>query len=87
MNKQDEKTVNYSQSRYDEIKAELSLFLKKVGYKPETVPFIPISGWNGDNMLEKSANLPWYKGPTLIDALNNIEPPKRPNDKPLRLPL
>ena len=38
-------------------------------------------------MLEKSANLPWYKGPTLIEALNAIIPPKRPTDKPLRLPL
>lgn len=61
--------------------------MKKVGYNPATIPFIPISGWHGDNMLEPSANLGWYKGPTLIDALNNIIPPKRPSDKPLRLPL
>ena len=61
--------------------------MKKIGYNPANIPFIPISGWNGDNMLEKSANLPWYKGPTLIEALNAIIPPKRPTDKPLRLPL
>lgn len=58
-----------------------------MGYKPENVPFIPISGWEGDNLLERSANTPWYKGPTLIQALDQIEPPKRPTDKPLRLPL
>jgi len=87
LNKQDEKSVNYSQDRYNEIKGELSDFLKKTGYNPANIPFIPISGWNGDNMLEKSPNLPWYKGPTLIEALNNITPPKRPIDKPLRLPL
>jgi elongation factor 1-alpha len=52
--------------------------LKKVGYNPEKIPFIPISGWNGDNMLERSPNTPWYKGPTLIEALDKIEPPKRP---------
>jgi len=48
----DEKTVNWAESRYNEIKAELSDFLKKVGYNPANVPFIPISGWHGDNMLE-----------------------------------
>jgi len=86
-NKMDEKSVNWAESRYTEIKAELSDFLKKVGYNPANIPFIPISGWHGDNMLETSPNLPWYKGPTLIQALNNIVPPKRPTDKPLRLPL
>lgn len=83
----DEKTVNYAESRYTEIKTELSSFLKKVGYNPDKIPFIPISGWNGDNMIEKSTNMPWYKGPTLIEALDNTIPPKRPVDKPLRLPL
>jgi len=38
-------------------------------------------------MLEKSTNLTWYKGPTLIEALDALEPPKRPSDKPLRVPL
>ncbi|EAR84550.1 translation elongation factor EF-1alpha (macronuclear) [Tetrahymena thermophila SB210] len=87
LNKMDEKTVNFSEERYTEIKKELSDYLKKVGYKPETIPFIPISGFNGDNMLERSTNCPWYKGPILIEALDALEPPKRPIDKPLRLPL
>ena len=86
-NKMDEKSVNYSEERYLEIKKEVSDFLKKVGYKPDTIPFIPISGWAGDNMMEKSANTPWYKGPCLLEALDKIEPPKRPTEKPLRLPL
>jgi len=38
-------------------------------------------------MLEKSANLPWYKGPTLLEALDSVKEPKRPSDKPLRVPL
>jgi len=38
-------------------------------------------------MIERSANLPWYKGPILLEALDNIIPPKRPLEKPLRLPL
>jgi len=66
----DEKTVNWSQDRYEEIKKEVSAYLKKVGYTPEKIPFIPISGWHGDNMIEKSTNLSWYKGPTLLEALD-----------------
>jgi len=83
----DDKSVNWSEARYTEIKNEVSNFLKKIGYNPEKIPFVPISGWLGDNMLEKSSNLSWYKGPTLLEALDAVEPPKRPSDKPLRLPL
>jgi len=87
VNKMDDKSVNWSEARFNEIKNEVSNFVKKIGYNPETIPFVPISGWLGDNMLEKSANLSWYKGPTLLEALDNITPPKRPSDKPLRIPL
>jgi len=87
VNKMDDKSVKYSKSRYDEIKSELGLYLKKVGYNPEKMEFIPISGWSGDNMIEASDNMPWYKGPTLLAALDALNPPKRPTDKPLRLPL
>jgi len=86
-NKMDDKTVKYDQGRYKEIKAEVSGYLKKVGYKPMKIPFVPISGWVGDNMLEKSPNMPWYKGPCLLEALDKVKPPARPTDKPLRLPL
>jgi len=86
-NKMDDKTVKYDQGRYKEIKAEVSAYLKKVGYKPMKIPFVPISGWVGDNMLEKSSNMPWYKGPCLLEALDKVKPPARPTDKPLRLPL
>ena len=86
-NKMDSTTPPYSKDRYEEIKGEVSNYLKKVGYKPANIPFVPISGWVGDNMLEKSENMSWYKGPTLLEALDNIKPPKRPTDKPLRLPL
>ena len=86
-NKMDAKGADYKQDRYDEIKAEVGLYLKQVGYKLDTVPFIPISGWVGDNMLEPSTNMPWYKGPFLLEALDALKPPKRPILKPLRLPL
>merc|ERR1719506_2158682 len=63
------------------------MYLKKVGYKPKKIPFIPISGFHGDNMIDQSTNMAWYKGPYLLQALDMIKPPKRPVDKPLRLPL
>jgi len=87
MNKMDDKTVNYDQKRYDEIKGEVGAYLKKVGYKPMKIPFVPISGWSGDNMIDRSPNMTWYKGPYLLEALDTINPPKRPTDKALRLPL
>jgi len=85
INKMD--TTKYSEKRYNEIKSELSIYLKKVGYNPAKIQFVPISGWVGDNMVDRSENMTWYKGPILLDALDELNPPKRPTDKPLRLPL
>merc|ERR1712099_184240 len=75
-----------------EIVSELQIYLKKVGYNVDKIKFIPISGWCGDNMIgiedeNGKNNMPWYKGPYLLEALDQIKPPKRPVDKPLRLPL
>lgn len=87
VNKMDDKTTNYAEARFNEIKDEVSKFLTKVGYKSETIPFIPISGWHGDNLIERSDKMKWYKGPILLEALDAIVPPKRPTELPLRLPL
>ena len=87
VNKMDDKSVEWGKARYDEIKTEVSQYLKKVGYNPANIPFVPISGWLGDNMTEKSTNMPWYDGPTLLGALNEVREPKRMVDKPLRLPV
>ena len=99
VNKMDSTEPPYSQARFEEIQKEVSGFIKKVGYNPAAVPFVPISGWHGDNMLQTSQNMSWYKGweitrkegkasgTTLLDALDSIIPPQRPWDKPLRLPL
>src|SRR5436190_14621843 len=97
INKMD--TAKWSESRFEEIVKETSNFIKKVGFNPKSVAFVPISGWHGDNMIEKSSNMTWfkgwtketkagaYKGFTLLEAIDSIEPPVRPSDKPLRLPL
>ena len=92
VNKMDDKTVMYSEARFNEIKDEVSQFLKKIGFNPAKVVFVPISGWKGDNMVEKEDedgvdNMPWYNGPTYIEALDTLVAPKKPVDKPLRLPI
>uniref|UniRef100_A0A0N5AZE6 Elongation factor 1-alpha n=1 Tax=Syphacia muris TaxID=451379 RepID=A0A0N5AZE6_9BILA len=98
-NKMDSTEPPYSEARFNEVTAEVSNYIKKIGYNPKSVAFVPISGFNGDNMLEPSSNMAWFKGwtverkdgtvtgKTLLEALDSIVPPSRPTDKPLRLPL
>ena len=69
INKMDEKTVKYNVERYDEIKSEVSQYLRRVGYQPSKIPFIPISGFTGEGLLTVEGNLEWYKGVPLIEAL------------------
>jgi len=87
INKIDHPSSNYGEARYNEIKAEASVFLKNTGYNPTVIPFVPISGWTGENMLVKCDKLTWYKGPTLVEALDGLIAPKRPTELPLRLPI
>jgi elongation factor 1-alpha len=87
VNKMDSDSVLWSEERYKEIVDAVTQFLKKIGWKTENIPFVPLSGWTGDNMLESSSNMPWYKGPTLLQALDNVEEPERPSSLPLRVPL
>ena len=87
VNKMDDKSVEYSESRFKEIQTEVQSYLKRVGYNTDKIPFVPVSGWLGDNMIEKSDNMTWWKGPTLLEALDNVDPPERPTKLPLRLPL
>jgi len=100
INKMDSTEPPYSDKRYEEIKNEVSTYVKKIGWNPVAIPFVPISGWAGDNMVESTTNMSWYKGwnketkeggkatgHTLLEALDAINPPSRPTDRPLRLPL
>lgn len=100
VNKMDNTEPPYSENRFKEITTEVGKSMKKVGYKINQVAFVPISGWHGDNMVEPTTNMGWYKGwskdmpdgkkssgYTLKDAINEILEPQRPTEKPLRLPL
>jgi len=85
MNKMD--TVKYDEAQYNKVKDELSKLLTSIGYKVDQIPMIPTSAYGGDNLTKKSENMPWYKGPTLLEALNTLKAPEKPLDKPLRLPI
>jgi elongation factor 1-alpha len=87
INKMDDASVDWKQERYDEIKNEISRMLKMSGFNPEKIHFVPTSGWTGDNLAKKSDKMPWYKGPTLFEALDEMTVPPKPINKPLRLPI
>jgi len=87
VNKMDATEPPWSQKRYEQIKTILGKFLKSLGYDISKIPFIPVSAWTGDNLIERSPNMPWYDGPTLVEALDMLTPPPKPVDKPLRIPI
>ncbi len=87
INKMDDPTVNWNQERFEEIKKEISRMLSMAGFKVEKTPFVPTSGWTGDNLFKSSEKMPWYKGPTLFEAFDSLEVPTKPIEKALRLPI
>jgi len=62
VNKMDSTEPKYSEQRFTEIVKEVTNYVKKIGYNPKSIAFVPISGWHGDNMIEPTTNMPWYKG-------------------------
>jgi elongation factor 1-alpha len=87
INKMDDQTVKYSEARFNEAKEDVSNLLKTVGYNMAKIRVIPISGWTGENLAKPSTNMPWYKGPILIQALDEFTEPPKPIEKPLRVPI
>jgi len=97
VNKMDEQSCNYDEARYNEIASEMRNMLKQTGWKTyKTCPVIPISGWVGDNIVEKSAKMPWWKGysdgdkkgDTLKEALSTwVVPPERSKGLAYRMPV
>ncbi len=85
INKMD--AVNYDQAKYDSVKADVEKLLKTAGFDTSKINFVPTSAYHGDNVAKKSDKTPWYNGPTLVEALDMLEVPEKPIDKPLRLPV
>ena len=80
-------TVNYDQAKYEAVQKDVAALLKSVGYKDDQVQFVPISAYHGDNVVKKSDKMTWWKGPTLMEALDKLNEPEKPTDLPLRLPI
>lgn len=78
---------DWSEDRFNAVKAEVSTLLKSVGYNPETIPFVPIASLKGDNVFEKSTNMSWYTGKTIFECMNDLEVPEKPTTLPLRMPI
>ncbi len=99
INKMD--SCNWSEQRFNEIKEEMTKMLQQAGFKTKQVPFIPYSGYAGENLVEPTDKMPWYngwkaninkdtvvEGVTLHDALEKfVKPPKRFPEKSLRVPI
>mmetsp|Transcript_7491 Transcript_7491/g.16249 ORF Transcript_7491/g.16249 Transcript_7491/m.16249 type:complete len:450 (+) Transcript_7491:238-1587(+) len=85
VNKMD--TAKFDQGRYDEIRTQVTAFLKKLGFNTEKVPFVPVSAWTGDSLRDPSKRMTWYDGPSLVAALDEVDMPRRLVGKPLRIPI
>jgi len=99
VNKMD--SCDWSEQRFNEIKEEMTKMIQQAGFKPKQVPFIPFSGFAGENLIDPTDKMPWYKGwkanvskdevvegVTLYDALEKMaRPPIRFPDRPLRIPI
>jgi len=79
--------INYDEAQYNKVKDEVSKLLSGIGYKVANIEFIPVSAYVGDNVKTKSEKTPWYKGKTLLQAIDDLKVPEKPIDKPLRVPV
>ncbi|MBI2545885.1 translation elongation factor EF-1 subunit alpha [Candidatus Woesearchaeota archaeon] len=79
--------AKYDEKRFNEVKAEVSILLKSVGYNPDTIPFVPLASLLGENVVKKSENMAWYKGASLLETMDTLKEPEKPTSLPLRLPI
>ena len=77
--------VGHGADRFGEVVSEYRRYLAGLGIEPAC--FIPISAREGDNVAARSEAMPWYQGPTVLQALDGFAPRVRPVDRPLRLPV
>lgn len=77
--------VGYSQVRFEEVTRELLAFLSSIGISPNHT--IPISARDGDNVALQSNQMPWYDGPTVLQALDGFSVKEPAVNRPLRFPL
>ncbi len=79
--------ANWAKETYEKLKSDTSAILKTLGFQVDTIPFVPISAQLGENIVKKGDKMPWYAGPSIIEALDKFNIPPRPTEKPLRVPI
>ena len=87
VNKMDIKGVEYSEEKFNAVKVEVSTLLKSVGYNPDEITFVAMSALQGDNIAKKSDKMDWYKGPTLLEAIDTLTAPEKPTNLAFRMPI
>jgi elongation factor 1-alpha len=85
INKMD--SVKYQEADYKKVKEDVGKLLKGVGINPETTTFVACAGLKGDNIAKRSANMPWYKGPTILEQFDLFPAPELPTNLPMRMPV
>jgi elongation factor 1-alpha len=85
INKMD--ALGYDEAKFKKVKEDIGKLLQGVGIKPENTAFVPVSGLKGDNIFKKSANMTWYKGPTLMEQFDMFPAPELPTNLPMRMPV
>ena len=83
INKMD--AVDYKEEVFEKIKSDYSDFAAKLDI--QDIEFIPISAYEGDNVVEESENMPWYQGPTMLNHLENVHVASDKNLIDLRFPV
>jgi len=85
INKMD--AMDYDEAKFNKVKEDVGKLLGGVGIKPEDTTFIACAGLKGDNVVKKSENMAWYKGPTILEQLDLFPAPELPTNLPMRMPV
>src|SRR5689334_1853681 len=81
------KQGNFPPEKFEHIREERANLSKKIGFVISNIPFIPVSAYWGDNLIEKSNRSAWYGGPTLLEAIDSLQLAPTPEGKSLRFPI
>ncbi|HEY9221015.1 MAG TPA: GTP-binding protein [Lutibacter sp.] len=79
--------VNFSEERYNEIKADFEKLVEKSDYEDQNITYIPVSALKGDNVVEKSEAMPWFGGQTLLEYLEKLDTVNIYNRGKMRFPV